>query len=241
MAVALWAWRPVGSRLAALGLLGIWLIGGGILLWHEAFYTRLDVAGARTLSPDALAAATGINGLHIFWVNPEEAATAVRERFPSLTSVEVRCRWPAFCTLFVVEGQAPWEWISGDLRLILDGSGRGLGRGTAEALRRLEVHGLPPPAPGQRVDPWLWARMQELAQAFPEISAFRYEAGRGFSFADPSGWTVWLGEFGSMSARAMIWRALRPSLAAQRPLPAYLDLRVPEAPAVGFQIERIQP
>jgi hypothetical protein len=134
MAVALWAWRPVGSRLAALGLLGLWLIGGGILLGHEAFYTRLDVAGARTLSPDALAAAAGIDGLHIFWVNPEEAAAAVRQRFPSLESAEVRCRWPALCTLFVVEGQAPWEWISGDLRLILDGEGRVIEGGTVQAV-----------------------------------------------------------------------------------------------------------
>ncbi|GBD09218.1 Cell division protein FtsQ [Candidatus Thermoflexus japonica] len=234
MAVAVWTLRPAGSRLAAGGLLLLWAIAGGVLLLHDAFYTRLDVAGARRLSPEALAVASGIDGLHIFWVNPAEAAAAVRRQFPTLKAATVRCRWPAFCTLFVVEGQASWEWVSGDLRLLLDDSGQALGGEAVEARRRLEVYGLPPLAPGQRVDPWLWARMQDLSQAFPEIGAFRYETGRGFSFVDPYGWPVLLGEFGSMTARAAVWRALRERLAAQGQRPAYLDLRVPEAPAVGF-------
>lgn len=233
MAVAVWAMRPAGSRMAAGGLLVLWAIFGGIFLLHDAFYTRLDVAGARRISPEALAAASGIDGLHIFWVNPTEAAAAVRRRFPTLASVAVRCRWPAFCTLFVEEGQAPWEWISGDLRWLLDGSGRAV-EGSGEAAHHLEVYGLPPLTPGQPVDPWLWQRMQELGQAFPEIPTFRYEVGRGFSFTDPYGWPVWLGEFGSMAVRAATWRALRAALIAQGQRPAYLDLRVPEAPAVGF-------
>lgn len=237
MAVAIWTLRPAGSRLAAGGLLALWAIAGGILLLHDAFYTRLDVAGAQALPPEALAAASGIDGLHIFWVDPEEAAAAVRQRFPGVQRAEVRCRWPAFCTLFVVEGRVPWEWVSGDLRLILDESGRAEEGGSTAAQRRLEVYGLPPLVPGQRVDPWLWTRMQALAQAFPEISAFRYEAGRGFSFMDPAGWPVWLGEFGSMASRARVWRALREILIAQGQRPAYLDLRVPEAPAVGFSSE----
>lgn len=238
MAVAVWTLRPAGSRLAAGGLLLLWAILGGLLLFHDAFYTRLDVAGARMLPPEALAAASGIDGLQIFWVNPEEAAAAVRRRFPTLRDATVRCRWPASCTLFVVEGQAPWEWVSGDLRLLLDEKGQAVEGGAAEAQRRLEVYGLPPLAPGQRVDPWLWGRMQDLSRAFPEIQAFRYEAGRGFSFIDPYGWQVLLGEFGSMRARAAVWRALRDLLAAQEQRPAYLDLRVPEAPVVGFPSQR---
>ncbi|MDW8184463.1 FtsQ-type POTRA domain-containing protein [Thermoflexus sp.] len=235
MAVAVWALRPAGSRLAAGGLLLLWAILGGILLLHDVFYTRLDVAGARILSPEALAAASGIDGLHIFWVNPEEAAAAVRHRFPALRSATVRCRWPAFCTLFVVEGEASWEWVSGDLRLFLDENGQVMEGDAVNAQRRLEVYGLPPLAPGQRVDPWLWERMQDLSWAFPEIPTFRYEAGRGFSFVDPYGWPVLLGEFGSMATRAAAWRALRDLLAAHGQRPAYLDLRVPEAPTVGFQ------
>ncbi|WP_322800152.1 cell division protein FtsQ/DivIB [Thermoflexus sp.] len=237
MAVAIWTLRPAGSRLVAGGLLLLWAMTGGVLLLHDAFYTRLDVAGAHRLSPEALAAASGIDGLHIFWVNPAEAAAAVRRQFPTLKAATVRCRWPAFCTLFVVEGQAPWEWVSGDLRLLLDDSGQVVEGEAVEARRRLEVYGLPPPAPGQRVDPWLWVRMQDLGQAFPEIRAFRYEAGRGFSFVDPYGWPVLLGEYGSMVTRAAVWRVLRDLLAAQGQRPAYLDLRVPEAPAVGFPPE----
>ncbi len=233
MAVAAWAFPPAASRLAAGGLLLLWALLGGVLLLHDAFYTRLDVAGARRIPPEALAAASGIDGLHIFWVNPEEAAAAVHRRFPILERVEVRCRWPAFCTLFVVEGQAPWEWVSGDLRLVLDEGGRAVEGEGVEARRRLEVHGLPPLAPGQRVDPWLWERMRDLSQAFPEITTFRYEAGHGFSFVDPGGWPVLLGEFGPMAARAAVWRALRGRLIATGQRPAYLDLRVPEAPAVG--------
>ncbi|MFN3929964.1 MAG: hypothetical protein ACK4OK_10065 [Thermoflexus sp.] len=235
MAVAIWTLRPAGSRLVAGGLLGLWAILGGFLLLHDAFYTRLDIAGIRALPPEALAAASGIDGLHIFWVDPEEAAAAVRRRFPNLTSAEVRCRWPAFCTLFVVEGQAPWEWVSGDLRFILDEEGRAVEGEFAMAQRRLEVDGLPPLTPGQQVDPRLWKRMQELGQAFPEIVVFRYEVGRGFSFVDPYGWSVLLGEFGSMSERAIVWRALRDILVTRGQRPTYLDLRVPEAPAVGFQ------
>ncbi|MCS7251285.1 MAG: hypothetical protein NZ572_02430 [Thermoflexus sp.] len=238
MAVAIWALRPAGSRIAAGGLFLLWAILGGIVLLHDAFYTRLDVAGARTLSPEALAVASGIDGLHIFWVNPEEAAAAVRHRFPILREVAVRCRWPAFCTLFVVEGEASWEWLSGDLRLLLDEDGRVMEENAAKARCRLEVHGLPPLAPGQRVDPWLWERMQDLSAAFPEIQTFRYEAGRGFSFVDPYGWPVLLGEFGSMATRAAAWRVLRELLAGHGHRPAYLDLRVPEAPAVGFQHQK---
>ncbi len=234
MAIAVWTLRPAGSRLAAGGLLLWWIVLGGVLLFHDAFYTRLDIAGARRLSPEALAAASGIDGLHIFWVNPGEAAAAVRRRFPTLSEAIVRCRWPAFCTLYVVEGEAPWEWVSGDLRLLLTESGQAVEGGVAAARRRLEVYGLPPLAPGQRVDPKLWERMQDLSRAFPEITVFRYEAGRGFSFVDPYGWSVWLGEFGSMAARAAVWRVLRDRLVAQGQHPTYLDLRVPEAPAVGF-------
>lgn len=235
MAVAAWSLHTGGSRLAAGILLGVWLAVGVTLLLHDAFYTRLDVAGAQQISPEALAEASGIHGLHIFWVDPEGAAAAVRRRFPTLQEVAVRCRWPAFCTLFVVEGRAPWEWVSGDLRVFLDADGRAVAEGPTGAERRLEVHGLPPLAPGQWVDRWLWGRMQALARAFPEITVFRYEPGKGFSFQDPLGWPVDLGEFGSMEARAAVWRALRERLAAQGQRPTDLDLRVPEAPAVGFR------
>ncbi|MER3469613.1 MAG: hypothetical protein C4314_06825, partial [Thermoflexus sp.] len=57
MAVAAWSLPTGGSRLAAGILLGVWLAAGATLLLHDAFYTRLDVAGAQQISPEALAEA----------------------------------------------------------------------------------------------------------------------------------------------------------------------------------------
>lgn len=157
--------RPWAGRFRAVwasgqfaALLGALICGGVIayLLNAGALEVRqLAVDGAAATTPDQIATAGGVIGHNIFTVDPQTVA----ERLVALPTVREAQAWgelPDRLVVRIVERQPALVWQIGDARFLLDESGFVIATNPADdALRglpRLNVHDLPAPEVGGRVD-----------------------------------------------------------------------------------------
>ena len=224
-------WQTHISRLIA----GILLVTLGWITYaifdSPNFYVYgAEVEGNAMVTPDEVYAASGLEGMSVFWVNPDDVAAQV-EALPHVKSAQVKVRLPARVTITVEERTPELVWQTGDARWWIDAEG-------AVVPPRADLSGAltiidtdaQPISPGQRLDPSILAAAHSLHRLLPELPVMYYSHTTGISFTTREGWLVYLGEGQNMDAKLTILVALRKDLLALGISPEFIDVRFVERP-----------
>ena len=113
------------QRLRGVLLLLVAIVAAGalwLMLDGRFYVSRVVVVGASRSSPDEVARASGLPGLHVLWVHPAEIEAHLLRALPDIESVQVACGLSARCTITVVERQprvvwdedGQWWWIDAE-------------------------------------------------------------------------------------------------------------------------------
>lgn len=224
--------RATARPAVALGLLG-GLALVGLILWFAfspRFYvTGVEVVGARRVPPEAIIAASGLDRLHILWVNPRDAARRILETIPSVERVEVSCRLPARCVIAVAEREVIAAWEQEGKYYWVDPAGGAFAAAGPLAGKWLVSGPLPLDEQG-RVDPDVLVGLAELERLGFRPGRVSYRPGRGLVLEDPAGWRVVVGKGTGMERRMAVYMKIRAYLLGKGIRPRFVDVRFPEAP-----------
>ena len=87
----LWTTRLISGVLLALVI--------GLALWlaiDDRFYvSSINVTGNARVSAASIAEKSGVQGRHIFWVQPQAVAQQLTAALPSIRSASLTCTFPA--------------------------------------------------------------------------------------------------------------------------------------------------
>lgn len=223
--------QPRGS-MGAMLLIVVLLVGAGALwlTFDPRFYVlQVEVEGAHRVSPEEVFAASGLERLHILWVNEEEAAARVAEQIPSVTSASVACRLPADCVIRVEESPMLATWQVGESLFWVDQAG-GVVPATEPLVGGWQVTGPLPVEEGGRVDEEVIEALVELERLGVPPQPVMYREGRGLVLTDEEGWRVIVGEGSGMAERMAVYAQVKEYLLTNGIHPRFVDVRFPRAP-----------
>jgi cell division septal protein FtsQ len=183
----------------ALALLGIALSG-------TPRVASVSVSGTRHLSPEAVAAVTGLVGRPAFTTSTADARTAVL-KLPAVRDAQVRITLPDAARVEVVEREAIGRWVVGPVEWYVDNDGVLFGSADQEAAPQLRVIDDRDPtrtcagrAGGRCVDPAVAAGALRLARIAPgELRAdatkpeVRIDVTQGLVVRSGAGWEIRFG------------------------------------------------
>lgn len=210
-----------------------------LLAWFflaDRFYiNQVLVEGNQRVSAEAIAAASGIQGYSIFWVNTRQIALAVAETLPPIQQVSVQYRLPNTVRLAVQEHGEEVMWSIGEQRYWVDEEGK-FHLAQAGNEPQLVVQDIRPGLPAEvEVDALLAAR--QIARLLPEVKTVEYAPLTGLRLVHPRGWLVYLGTGSDMVRKVNVLRAIERQLAPDAPQPSLIDLRFPDTPYYRFPDE----
>ncbi|MGC8877724.1 MAG: cell division protein FtsQ/DivIB [Anaerolineae bacterium] len=233
-----------GRRLSKLlaGVLLVLLAWSFYLLFSSSsFYvSQIEVNGNTLTSLSEISLAAELEGMSIFWVDPEIVKVRV-EALPYVKRAEVHVTLPAQVVVTVEERIPQLVWRSSNDEKVwwIDTEGvvlepRGILEGalvvTDESAQPLILEA------GQRLDPSILASVRALHALLPDLREVTYEANWGIGFRTGEGWPIYLGSEHQMAFKLAILKELRRQMIERRTTPRYIDLRFP--PDARFQIER---
>lgn len=215
------AWGKVGITALFLVLLGFL----GFLFLDDSFYVfSPKVQGNLVMPSEAVIAASGIQGYHIFFIDPQEVAMRV-VALPDIALAKVRIALPDQAIIEVQERKPHLLWQAGEEVYPLDATGAVLSPQAVEAT--ITIHDLEgqPLKPGERVDRQI-LRAAEAYQALdPKLAQLDYASQTGLSFLTAAGTRVILGMEERAEQKLAMWRALEEHLRDKGVFPAVIDLR----------------
>jgi cell division septal protein FtsQ len=210
---------------------------GVLLYWMAmdgAFYvSRMSLKGDQRLSEAELLAASGLEGMHIFWVDTGAAERAIAA-LPGVESVQVSCGLPANCQARVVQERPLLVWRQGDAQVWIGAGGTVLPAvNELPSAIAIDAIGSTTFKPGDRVERHLVEGVLELKRLQPLVRAYQYAPDRGLSFQSDYGWEVRLGEGQQVGEKLELMHAFASFFQKHGITPRYLDVRFPEAPVYG--------
>ncbi len=219
-------WRDSGGRIFSFLALAalLWLCSR--LFATDTFYVyEATVVGNHFVPAEEIYAASGLDGVSIFYVDPAQIEAAVAS-LPMIKSARVDCRLPARVTIEVVERQPDIVWQTAEGRYWIDAEGtvmapRGDLRGALTVVD-LDNRALPP---GQRIEADVLDAVRRLHQLMPELTTVHYSHDKGLHLFPPEGYPVYLGGGEALEQRVAIMKALLPDLRARGIRPQFVDLR----------------
>lgn len=227
------------SKLLAGVLLALLACSLYLLFSSPSFYvSQIGVNGNTLTSLSEIYLATKLEGMSIFWVDPETVKSHI-EALPYVKQAEVRIMLPAQVTITVEERipQLMWRSSNDDRVWWIDTEGvvlepRGILEGalivTDESAQPLVLKA------GQELDPSILASIQALHALLPDLREVTYETNWGIGFRTGEGWPVYLGDARQMALKLTILKELRRQMIERKATPRYIDLRFP--PDARFQI-----
>ncbi len=227
----LWVWQARGSRLiAALLLVALGWATYAIFDSPNFYVYGAEVQGNTVVTADEVYAASELEGMSIFWVNPNEVTARV-EALPNVKSARVRLRLPARVVITIEERTPELVWQTGDARWWIDAEGIVVPprADLPDALTIIDTDAQPV-SPGQQIDPSILAAARSLRRLLPELPVMHYSRATGISFTTREGWPVYLGDGQDMDAKLSILVALRKDLLARGVSPEFIDVRFVERP-----------
>jgi cell division septal protein FtsQ len=199
----------------------------------DQFYVyRPTVSGNQYVDAREVIKASGIEGMHIAWINPGAAMEAIVAQLPNVEAAYIDCTLPAACVITVEERQPVFVWRSGDLRVWVDRDGAIISaRGLVADLPSVEMLTDAVPVPGQYVERSVVEGVQALERILPDLKQLHYTAEHGLEFSDPvCHCPVYLGSGAGMESRVAVWQALSRDLAQRGIAPTFIDVRYAQAP-----------
>lgn len=188
------------------------------------YVTQVEVEGAATLSHKAIIEASRVQGMHIFWLNPTEAAHSVSE-IPSILAATVEITWPGVATITVSERAPVLVWDQAGDRFWVDAEGR-LMQARHEATGLIQILSQQPDKlyVGDRVPLDVMAGALQLRQERPNIESLFYESGNGLSYEDGRNWRAYFGSGLDMNQKLSVYEALVTDLQARGLQPKYISV-----------------
>jgi cell division septal protein FtsQ len=228
---AIGRWQPVFSRLIAAILLLLLGWATYAIFASPSFYVYgAQVQGNTAVTADEVYAASGLEGLSAFWVDPVVIAERV-QTLPNVRSAHVTVRLPAHVTIAVEERVAEFVWQTGETRWWVDAQGTVVPPRAvlSDTLTIIDVNAQPL-SPGQALDPSIIEAALSLRHLLPELRVMHYSRATGISFTTVEGWPVLLGDAYNMDAKLTILVALRKDMLARGVVPEFIDVRFVERP-----------
>ena len=224
-------WQAHGSRLLAALLLAILGWAAYALFDSPNFYVYgVEVQGNSVVTPDEVYAASRLEGMSVFWVDPAVVAERVAT-LPNVKSAQAKVRLPAYVTIAIEERTPELVWQTGDAHWWVDAEGTIVPpRADLPGALTIVDKDAQPVSPGQRLDPSILATARSLRRLLPELPMMDYSPATGISFTTREGWPVYLGDSQNMDAKLTILVALRNDLLARGVSPEFVDVRFVERP-----------
>lgn len=196
---------------------------------NYGFYIyEATVQGNQFVEADEIYAASGLEGMSIFWINPEQVEAAICNLL-GVKEARVNCRLPNQVTIEVLERQPQIIWQRGEARYWVDDLGIILPlRGELEGMLLIQDLRTGPLEASDRIDPEVITSALDLRRLLPEATAFQYSEDKGFSF-DQRGYPIYFGT-GDMAEKVAILNALLQELASEGIKPEFVDVRFKESP-----------
>jgi hypothetical protein len=244
----------VAVRNVLLLLLVVVAVGALWLALDDRFYVyHADVVGVVRVSPGAVFQSSGLPGLHILWVRPDEVEARILAALPTIESAQVACGLhlpasgaglPLRCTINVVERQPRVMWDEGGQLWWIDAEGvifpaslsspsmGGGGEGwlVRGPLPRGEDGWLDEPVRIALAELWAVSGAGNPPPGVGESASLDYVPGRGLVLTDERGWRVILGQGPGMDERLRVLERLVANLEARGLRPRFVDVRFADAP-----------
>jgi cell division septal protein FtsQ len=192
--------------------------------------SSVEVSGASTLSPEALVQASGMKGVHAFFLSPAKAARRVAE-IPSVLTTTVRVGWPSQAHITVAEREPVMVWDQVGDRFWVDKDGR-LMQARQESGGLLVLLSQEPErlSPGDQIPADVLAGAQQLRRERPNIVSLFYERGAGLSYQDGRNWRAYFGTGRDMNQKLSVYETLVEDLQARGLHPEYISVVNKEKP-----------
>ena len=224
-------WRINRTRI--IGLFTLVLFGWIIYLLFDLddFYVyKAEIQGNRILTAQEIYAASKVNSLSIFWINPEEV-TANVEALPNIKTAQITLTLPANLTIEVEERQPEVLWQTGDTTWWVDIEGMFVPPREEididkNRLRIIDGDGKTIQV-NDRIDLAIIRSAQIIHEHKPEVRDILYTQQYGLAYNTPEGWLVYLGKSIDIPAKLLVADALRADLLARQIRPIFIDIRNP--------------
>lgn len=223
-------------------LLALFVVVIGVALWlwldNRWYLTgeNIQISGTNSSATAMdIAVASDLMGWHGLRLRPHAAAAMIVEKVPAVTDAHVACtRFPASCTIHVVERVPVLNWVTEGATYWIDDTGT---RFPAEEIRPdlPTIHG---PMLNKRDSQTLLPVVQG-AKALIAIGIapdkLEYNVERGLIWTDPEGRRVAFGTGPDMEPRWHIYEALIKHLEARNVFPWSIDVRFPDGPTYSLE------
>ena len=200
----------VGWRLGSLGLV---LLFGALLsyaLTEPSFFVySIELVDTDFIPGDEVYRASGIHGLNIFWVDPDEVAANI-EIVPGVRHVTVEVDWPATVYVEVDEKEPVLLWRQGGEQVWVDGGGHTFpARQQLDWLLPVIVDDVESPlVHGALIPIDVVAGARQLKQLRPNIELLYYDVGQGLSYQDGRDWRGFFGTGNDMTMKLLVYETL---------------------------------
>ncbi len=188
------------------------------------YISSVDVEGTATLSRQAVIEASGLDGVHIFWIGPAEAARRVAA-IPSVLTTTVEIFWPNRVSITVSEREPVMVWDQAGDRFWVDKEGMlmqarqqstGMLVILSQESEKLYV--------GERIPPEVLFGALQLRQERPNIDSLFFERGNGLSYEDGRNWRAFFGTGLDMNQKLAVYETLVEDLQARDLQPKYISV-----------------
>jgi cell division septal protein FtsQ len=199
------------------------------LFFNDARFmiNQVGIEGNNLVPANEVRQAVGLEGISIFWVNPEDIEEWVAAQFGIMEHVDVSHRLPNHVTIRLRERDEVLVWQSGGQYWWVDVTGQVLGAAAGPG-QLVVIHdvGEYAPDPGDRIAGVPFRLAWDLVSALPGIRAYDYTRDEGLVLhITEAHWPVYLGYQGEAREKAAVMQSLAEQLVAQRSRVSYIDLR----------------
>ncbi len=229
------SWIPgwLKQNLLIAGLVALLAVASYGLFGTDWFYIyNIEVAGNQLISKEEIYTRSNLEGLHLFWLNPDEVTARLKEE-PLIEGVQITAFPPNQVRITVQERQPVAVWQTKGQSYFVDGTGTLFSlRGDASTM--MVIRNLSDDAvnPGDTIDSSIVQAAIALNQLIPERTAFDWAPGLGIGYLNEYEYWVHFGDYTRLNAKVAAYRAFIDQI-QNKPEPeeiTLLDLSVPEHP-----------
>lgn len=219
-------WRRMPVKFLSAALLAglLWLLVH-FFTSYKFFIYEADIRGIETLTAAEVYAASELEGLSIFYANPQEIAARL-EQLPEVARARVHCALPNRVTIEIMENEVDVLWEVGDQRYWVNRHNRIVPYyqtiAPAFTIKELDdrvYHH------GEHLDDAVVETAREWHEFFPEIILFYYSPHQQISFLTEEGWVVYVSSAHEAARDVALFKSLRQELQDKGESVEYVDLR----------------
>jgi len=188
------------------------------------FVSDIEVNGTVTLSPQAVVEASGMDGMHIFWLNPVEVAERLVE-MPNVMVATVEIAWPNRVDIAISERAPILVWDQRGDRFWVDERGRLMqARQQSDELLIIYSQDAETLFVGDRLPAEVMEGALQLQRLRPNIDALYFSRENGLSYQDGRNWRAYFGVGTDMNQKLVVYETLVETLMARDLQPEYISV-----------------